>query len=428
MAEPARSAAMLELIRDLYPICRSITGPGVRETLHRMAQEVPLDIRGVPTGTDVFDWQVPPEWHLRDAYIETPDGRRIASAADHNLHVVNFSAPVDCSLSLDELLPHLHSIPEHPDWIPYRTSYYSRDWGFCLRHRDRERLAGGTYRVVVDSSIQDGELNYGELLVPGQSEEEVLVYSHLCHPSIANDNLSGLAITASWARSLLDGETPWFSYRFVWGPGTIGSITWLATNEKRLPLIRHGLVAVLLGRPGPLHYKRSRRGDAEIDRIASYVLAGRNEDSVIRDFDPYGYDERQFCSPGLDLPVGRLSRTPHGEYPEYHTSADNIEILSEQSLADALEVCERIGRCLDRNRVYENLFPYGEPQLGKRGLYGSTGGRNPKEDEYAMLWLLNQADGKNDLLSVAERSGLVMDDLYRVALALEEKKVIRKVA
>ncbi len=397
---------MNQFIRDLYPVCRSITGDGVRATLSAMREIVPLDVVEVPSGTQVFDWTVPKEWNIRAAHLTGPDGRKVVDFDAHSLHVMSYSSPVDAELDLEELQAHLHSLPEQPDLIPYRTSYYNDNWGFCLTHRDREALVPGKYRAVIDSEFSDGSLTLGELFIPGTSQREVLIYSHICHPSIANDNLSGLAVTVEWARRLLEAGDNRLGFRFVWGPGTIGSITWLARNESMLERIEHGLVAVLLGRPGAFHYKRSRRGDAAIDRTVASVLANAGSGLELRDFDPYGYDERQFCSPGINLPVGRLSRVPHGEYPEYHTSGDNPDLISSEALVEAVEACMAIGDALNRNRVLVNQAPKGEPQLGKRGLFRKTGGDNPKQREYALLWILNLADGDHSLLDIAERSGL----------------------
>ena len=427
---PAQSdsagADMMRFIEELYPVCRSITGDGVRSTLARVDREIPLSITEVPTGTRVFDWTVPKEWNVRGGYLDGPDGKRIVDFSDHSLHVLNYSVPVDHQVSRDELDPHLFSLPDQPDLIPYRTSYYRDNWGFCLPHRQREALGPGNYHAVIDSDLSEGALTLGEVLIPGQLEDEVLVWSHVCHPSIANDNLSGLAVTAWWAKHLASNGTPRHSYRFVWGPGTIGSITWLAQNQERIHRIRHGLVAVLLGRPGEFHLKRSRSGDAAIDRLVERVLAETKSGVKIRDFDPYGYDERQFCSPGIDLPLCRLSRVPNGEYSEYHTSADNLDLVSAAALDEALATCISISDALDADRIWINNAPMGEPQLGRRGLYHATGGTNPKERENAILWILNQSDGNRSLRDIAERSGLDLETLRGVAEELEEAGLLRK--
>jgi len=412
-------------IATLYPICRSITGAGVRETLRQLQALIPLDIHEVPSGTPVFDWTVPREWTIRDAYVATRDGTRIIDFRRHNLHVMSYSAPVRARMPLAELKPHLHSDPGHPDWIPYRTGYYAETWGFCLPHRQLEALVAGDngddYEVVIDSTLADGALSYGECLVPGERADEILVSAHICHPSLANDNLSGIVVATELARRLLARMgRPRYSYRFLFIPGTIGAITWLALNEARLGAIQAGLIAVNLGDPGPMHYKRSRRGSAAIDQAVEYVLA-RQTGTVIRDFIPYGYDERQFCSPGIDLPVGCLSRTPYGEFPEYHTSADNLDLVRPEALASSLATFEQVFDLLERNRSYLNLQPKCEPQLGRRGLYAAIGGRSDtKTRQLALLWVLNLSDGIHTLLDIARRAGLDFALIAEAAATLVE--------
>ena len=409
----------LALVRELYPICRSITGDGVRRTLDRLGRIVALDRREVRSGTPVFDWEIPREWNVRGAWIEGPDGRRVVDFAEHTLHLVNYSVPFRGRLTLDELRPHLHSIPGQPDWIPYRTAYYSDYWGFCMRHRDLEALVPGDYEVVVDTTLAPGSLSYAEVLIPGRSGREVLIYTHTCHPSLANDNLTGMAVAALLARELTGRELH-LGWRFVFGPGTIGSLTWLAANEAQLGRIAHGLVIGLLGDPGPLTYKASRRGNAPVDRAARHLLPRISPDARLVDFEPYGYDERQFCSPGFNLPVGRLTRSPNGAYPEYHSSADNPDFLDVACLGQSIRALSQLIETLDRNRTCLNLSPCGEPRLGKRGLYGSIGGRPPDELQNAMLWVLNQSDGGPDLLAIAERSGLPFGEVEQAAGLLEK--------
>jgi aminopeptidase-like protein len=326
----------------------------------------------------------------------------------------------------EELQPHLYSLPEKPDWIPYRTSYYREHWGFCLRHRDLEQLGPGPYEVVIDSTLAPGSLTYAECTIPGSTQGEAIVYTHTCHPSLANDNLSGVAVATALARELRT-ERPRLTWRFVFGPGTIGSLTWLARNEARLDRIRTGLTIGLLGDSGALTYKRSRRGDQVTDRAARYVLPRIVSTAHFVDFDPYGYDERQFCSPGFDLPVGRLTRSPNGQYPEYHTSADNLELLKPECLAESIRALAGMISVLDENRALRNLSPHGEPRLGKRGLYGSTGGAAPGKFEHALLWVLSYSDGEHDLLAIAERSGMDFDLIASAAAALEEAGLARTI-
>jgi aminopeptidase-like protein len=411
---------------DLFPICRSITGDGIRETLGLIQKQIPLQTVEVPTGTSVFDWTVPKEWNIRDAYLKNADGRRVVDFNTNNLHVMNYSIPVKATMTLGELKPHLFTLPDHPDWIPYRTSYYKEDWGFCLSHKQMLAFGEGSYEVCVDSSLRDGHLTYGEYYLPGRSKQEVLISCHACHPSLANDNLSGLTVATSLAR-LLSGKDLRFSYRFLFLPGTIGAITWLARNREAAGRIRHGLVLTGVGDAGGFHYKKSRRGNAEIDRAAEHILHHQSEPSEILEFSPYGYDERQYCSPGFNLPVGCLMRSVWGTFPEYHTSADNLGFIKAESLAGSLQVCAGIVDVLEENRRYRNLSPFCEPQLGKRNLYRSTGGTGIGIEINARLWVLNLSDGEHSLLDIAERSGLAFPVIRSAAKLLAESGLLEVV-
>ena len=416
----ALGAWMHGLVAELYPVCRSITGDGLRRTLAVLQRETGLTIRSVPSGTAILDWTVPKEWNIRDAFIADAHGERIVDFRKSNLHVVNYSVPVNARMPLGELRPRLHSLPDRPDWIPYRTSYYSEDWGFCVAHRDLERLDSRAepFHVIIDSSLEPGRLDYGELFLPGATSDEVLFSAHACHPSLANDNLSGLALLSALAR-LIAGAERRYSYRFLFVPGTIGSIAWLAANESATARIRHGLTAACVGDAGPMTYKKSRRGAAEIDRAARHVLRTSGEPHAVVEFSPYGYDERQYNSPGFNLPVGSLTRTPHGKYPEYHTSADDVAFVKPESLAGSLRAYLAIVSVLEGNGRYRNTQPKGEPQLGRRGLYRAVGGLpDPGEMTMAMLWVLNLSDGEATLLDVAERSGLPFDRVRAAADAL----------
>lgn len=418
------AADALVAMAEMFPICRSITGDGVRRTLDIVERIVPLERHEVATGTAVFDWDVPREWNIRDAWIADSEGRRVVDFRAHTLHVLGYSTPVRRTMSLDELQPHLYSLPDQPDRIPYRTSYYREHWGFCLRHRDRERLGPGPYEVVIDADLKPGHLSYAECATPRTVAGEAFVYTHTCHPSLANDNLSGIAVAAILARELRRAPTR-LGWRFIFAPGTIGSLTWLSRNEARLPRVVGGLVIGSLGDAGPLTYKRSRRGHTAIDRAVEHVLASKAETSRIMDFEPYGYDERQFCSPGFDLPVGRLTRSPNGAYPEYHTSADDLSLLKPEQLAESIRVLARVVATMDCNRRLLNLRGKGEPRLGKYGLYGTIGGTAPGEFEHALLWVLNLGDGEHDLIAMAERSGLDVDLLDRAANALEKAGLVK---
>ncbi len=411
---------MYRLIADLYPICRSITGNGVRQSLAILQRHIPLEVHEVPTGSRVFDWSVPKEWNITDAYVKNGAGERVIDFRASTLHVLGYSVAVAARMSLEELRPHLFTLPDRPDWIPYRTSYYAENWGFCLSHNQLLALEDGEYEVRIDSSLTDGHLTYGEYVLEGAVPEEVLISTHICHPSLCNDNLSGVALTTFLAKAL--GEHPRrFSYRFLFIPGTIGSLTWLSLNRDGLSRISHGLVAACVGDGGRLTYKRSRRGNAEVDRAVASVLHGSGREYEILDFSPYGYDERQYCSPGFNLPVGVLSRTPHGRYPEYHTSADNLDLVRPEYLAESFAVYLAVIRLLEENRRYLNTHPYGEPQLGRRGLYRAIGGQPiGAGDELAMLWVLNLSDGVHSLLDIAARAQLPFDQILGAAARLAE--------
>ena len=411
--------ALHGLVQRLFPICRSITGDGVRRTLAILGEYLPdLQVHEVPTGTPALDWTVPREWNVRDAWVKNQRGERVIDFQEHNLHLMSYSVPVHGWFTRAELNEHLHSLPAQPDLIPYRTSYYVDAWGFCLAHSQRLALSDELYEVCIDSTLAPGSLTYGELLLPGETDEEVLISSHICHPSLANDNLSGLAVATFLAQYLAQAPRR-YSYRFVFVPGTIGAITWLSRNFDAVERVQHGLVLTLLGQNGPFTYKQSRRGTAAIDRAAALVLGQAGVPHAVRPFSPYGYDERQYCSPGFDLPVGCLSRTPFGEFPEYHTSADNLDFVSPATLQASLELVQNILAVLDANRRYRNRSPYGEPQLGRRGLYNNVGGGPEGADwQMTLLWVLNLSDGQHSLLDIAERAGLPFGRVQQAATAL----------
>jgi aminopeptidase-like protein len=415
---------MYRLIEELFPLTRSITGNGVRQTLHILERFIPLKVEEVPSRTPAFDWTVPKEWNIRDAYVKDGSGRRVIDFRESNLHVMSYSVPVRTRMSLSELEPHLHALPDRPQAIPYRTSYYDEKWGFCLTQERLDSLQDGTYEVCIDSVLEDGSLTYGECQIAGERDDEVLISTHVCHPSLCNDNLSGIALVTYLAHQLLNCSTR-YSYRFLFIPGTIGSIVWLSRNREQIAKIRHGVVAANVGDPGGFTYKRSRRGNAEIDRAVSHVLQHSGVGFRIRDFVPYGYDERQYCSPGFDLPVGSLTRTPHGEYPEYHTSEDDLAFVSREALGKSFEIYCRVLEVLEDERRYLNLNPHCEPQLGKRGLYRAMGGaKDVGQLQMALLWVLNQSDGERSLLDIAERARLPFADIRDAALLLEERDLL----
>jgi aminopeptidase-like protein len=406
------------LATELYPFCRSITGEGVRATLREVGKRIPLAVHEVASGTEVLDWTVPDEWNIDDAYIATGHGERVVDFRASNLHVVGYSEPVRTEMTLEELRPHLYTHAGNPDWVPYRTSYYTRSWGFCLSQRQLDELGEGPFTVVVDSTLEPGSLTYGELFLAGEQEDEVLLTTHVCHPSLANDNLSGIALLTELAATLADAPRR-LSYRFLFIPGTIGSIAWLARNESVVPRIVAGLVVACVGDSGPITYKRSRRGDTPVDRAAARVVP-RTDGGRVLDFVPWGWDERQFNSPGFNLPVGCLTRSLESEFPEYHSSADDLELIRPERLEESLAAALAMLDILEHDRTYLNLSPWGEPQLGKRGLYRGLGGADPGSRQLALLWALNQSDGTRSLLEIAERSGMSFGELAEAARDLVE--------
>jgi aminopeptidase-like protein len=424
-ASGASGARLHALAARLFPIPRSITGEGLRRSLAILGERIPLELREVPSGTPAFDWRVPPEWRLSGATLTAPDGRRIVDAGESSLQLVGYSAPFRGSVELDDLRAHLHTLPDRPDLIPYRTSYYKEQWGFCLPHRVAAALPPGRYEVEIDTELFAGSLTYGECLIAGESSEEMLFSTHCCHPEMANDNLSGMVVAAALAERLAARPRRRLSYRFLFLPGTIGAIAWLAANRERLGAIRQGLTLAGLGAPGDFHYKKTRHGDTPIDREIPRALAGRSERLRVEAFVPFGYDERQYNSPGIDLPVGSFTRTPYGRYPEYHTSADSLEFIRPETLAGSLAALEAVVDHLEARESYRNLAPFGEPQLGRRGLYRAIGGDDAgRERELALLWVLNQSDGSHSLEDIAERSGIALDRLREAADSLLAAKLL----
>ena len=422
----AAGSQMYQLVSELYPICRSITGNGVRETLTKIKTVIPLEVKEVPSGTQVFDWKVPKEWNIEDAWVKNSKGTKIIDFKKSNLHVLNYSAPIRKKADLNELREHLFTLPDHPDWIPYRTSYYQENWGFCIRHSQFAGLKDESYDVFIDSSLTDGGLTFGEFYLKGESSDEVLISTHICHPSLCNDNLSGIVLSAILGRHLSKVSLK-YSYRFLFIPGTIGSITWLCLNKKSASNIKHGLVVACVGDSGNFTYKKTRMGSAEIDKVVICALKNSAKDFNVIDFFPYGYDERQYCSPGFNLPVGCLMRTPHGEYPEYHTSADNLEFVSPENLGTSLALYLDVLNILEDNKKYMNQNPMCEPQLGRRGLYQHIGGHADSEKfKLALLWTLNLSDGRNSLLEISERSGLEFSLISEAADILVEKDLLKE--
>ncbi len=424
---------MVSLMEELFPICRSITGNGLRKTLQIINKKIPLDIREIPSGTKVFDWEIPKEWNINDAYIIDPNGKKIVDFKKSNLHVLNYSTPISKKMDLEELIPHLYTIPNKPDVIPYLTSYYNENWGFCISHKQFQSFVSGEYEVVIDSTLKNGSLTYGECYFEGKTNEEVLISTYVCHPSLCNDNLSGVVLTTLLAEKIKNHSKN-FSYRFLFVPETIGAIAWLSQNEKNIHKIKHGLVSTCVGDPGKITYKKSKQGNTEIDKIVTYVLKQSNQPHRILDYFPMGSDERQFCSPGFNLPVGSLFRSRYGtnEFPEYHTSDDNLGFISKESMEDSFMKYFETISIIENNKKYKTLNPKCEPFLGKRNLYRTIGGQteenSEKDLEFALKWVLSYSNGHNSILDIAEISKMpfsiikkASDTLYEIDLLKMEK-------
>ena len=434
-SDRARELALVDETFDrLFPICRSITGPGLRESLEILGEHLPLSVESVASGTEVFDWKIPPEWRLREAWVEDPTGARLADFRQSNLHVVNYSAPVDRELPLEELRPHLHSIPELPDAVPYVTSYYQRNWGFCLPHRTVERLPEGTYRAHVDSEFVPGTLDIGQAVLAGESEREVLVSSYLCHPSLANNELSGPLVLMLLYRRIARWPRRRFSYRFLLNPETIGSIVFLWKHGDELrQTLRAGIVLTCLGGPsGSLSYKTTRRETADLDLLVDHLNAFDGAGIRKRPFTPVsGSDERQFCSPGFDLPVAQLARTVYGEYDGYHNSLDTKEFMGIERLVESADAIERLLLAFEQAGRFLNQNPHGEPQLGRRDLYPNVNRRetwsrssdtmlDEREFLNAALTVLNYSDGRHSMIDIANRLEQPIHRLGPVIERLEE--------
>lgn len=421
---------MYELIEELYPICSSITGEGARKTLQVIKNILPIKINEVPTGTKVFDWVIPKEWNIRDAYIKGPDGEKIVDFKKSNLHVVSYSVPINKKMKLTELEPHLHSFSEQPKLIPYLTTYYKEDWGFCVSHEQLSRLRDTTYEIVIDSTLTRGYLSYGELYIKGKLKEEYLFTCYICHPSMCNDNLSGIALITFLARKVLENKNPKYSYRFLFIPETIGSIAWLSLNEQKTKNIIGGLVATCLGDAGKSTYKKTRDGNALIDKVVEKILSESGQQYEIMDFFPNsGSDERQFASPAFNLPIGSLMRTAYRCFPYYHTSGDDLNFVKPEFLADSFEKYSKIIFIIENNKTYLNLYPKGEPQLGRRGIYNTIGGKQKADVNIeALLWVLNLSDSKNSLLDISIRSKTDFVKIKNAADILFDKKIIKDIS
>ena len=419
---------MYELCERLFPICRSITGDGVRKTLQMLVEVYgnEINILEVPTGTKVFDWTVPKEWNIKEAYIENSKGQSLIDFKNNNLHVVGYSLPVDKFVDLQELKSVVYTQPDQPDAIPYVTSYYKECYGFCMSQNQLDKLPEDTYHIVIDSELKEGSLTYGEIIIPGDTEEEVFLSTYICHPSMANNELSGPVVAtflAKWLNLLVKRR---YTYRIIFIPETIGAITYLSKNLQYLKEhVIAGFNLSCVGDNRTFSYVESRYGDTLADKAAKNVLSFYYPDYKTYSFLKRGSDERQYNAPGVDLPVCAICRSKYGEYPEYHTSKDNLELISPEGLLGAYEVYQQCILSLENNYSYK-INVLCEPQLGKRGLYPTTSQKGTYDAVKVMIDFIAYADGSNDLIDISNIIGVPVNELLTVIEKLEKVDLLTR--
>ncbi|NQT45934.1 MAG: DUF4910 domain-containing protein [Candidatus Omnitrophica bacterium] len=417
---------MYDLVKKMFPICRSITGNGVRETLRIIKAHIPIEIYEVPTGTKVFDWTVPREWNINDAYVMDKTGNRIIDFKKSNLHVVGYSVPVNKTVNLSELQEHLYSLPGQPEAIPYVASHYKERWGFCIAHKDREQLEEGEYKIFIDSKLKDGSLTYGELIIPGESEKEVLLSTYVCHPSMANNELSGPAVTTFLTKWILSKRRR-YTYRIIFIPETIGSITYLSKNlEAMKKNIIAGFNVSCVGDDNGYSYLPTRKGDTYADKVAVNILSFKHPDFIRWSFLNNGSDERQYNAPGIDLPVCCVARSKYGAYPEYHTSLDNLDFVSPEGLAGSYDVLKECLCLIEKNHIYK-VNCLGEPQLGKRGFHPTVTTKSCGNDAQKMLNFIAYADGENDLIDISNKINVPVWELYPMIEKLRQVDLLSEI-
>jgi aminopeptidase-like protein len=419
---------MHDLLKSLFPICRSLTGNGVRETVRILQEHVPLNVYEFPTGTECFDWTIPNEWNIKSATLKDESGRTMVDFADNNLHVLGYSEPVSGVFTLDELMPHLYSLPHQPDTIPYLTSYYKRNWGFCMQHRKVASLKPGKYQVNIDSTLRPGSLTVADVLVPGETKKEIFFSCYYCHPSMANDSLSGVVMAVALYDYVSKRKNNRYSYRFIFVPETIGAIAYLSRNGAYMKENAYaGMILTCLGDAGDFTYKKTRQENHPLDLISEHVLKCSGKKFNILKFIPDGSDERQYSSPGFNMPTGTLMRSVYGEFPEYHTSGDNLEFVTEKSLLETRDILIEIINSIEGNFHYQNLKPFCEPFLSKYGMYNFIGGKQVMEKRLtAMLNILNYSDGQHSILDIARRLEMPIPFVSGIANELAEKGLMKK--